>query len=84
MTVEWNDSEPTFPDFLPPLPPKREITYAEAAERIERVLEAAGVKLKLGFSNYDYWLDMDAEFPDGARFVGVGAFSIEARGYTRR
>lgn len=80
MTIEWNDSEPTFPDFLPPLEPKPTVhlTAAQAKERIEGVLDAAGIAV-------DVWIESTwkMEFPDGAKCYEEN-FYIESTGYPKR
>jgi hypothetical protein len=76
--IEWNDSEPGFPDHLPPKP---EITKEEAIERIEGVLKAAGIKASLyGCSCCG---EFDVTFPDGATCSDTSIGSIEVDGYTR-
>jgi hypothetical protein len=75
--VTWNDSEPGFPDFLPPKPAPVRLADDEAVQRLKGVLEAAGIEL-------DGFLEaMDVKFPDGAVAVLDWRY-IEANGYTRR
>jgi hypothetical protein len=58
--VEWNDSEPGFPDFLPPKPTgRRHLSDTEVRERIEGILKASGIKIQCVL------LDVCAHFPDG-------------------
>jgi hypothetical protein len=73
--IEWNDSEPGFPDHLPPLPPVLHINDTECRARLQGVLKAAGIKI---------WFcgSMDVTFPDGATFADDGLI-IEADGYSR-
>jgi hypothetical protein len=79
--VEWNDSEPGYPDFLPPKPVT--LSRADAEDRIERVLAAAGIDV-------DIWaleggsVDFTATFPDGAVYEGRDIINIVALGYSHR
>jgi hypothetical protein len=85
MTVEWNDNEPMFPDFLPPIkkPEPVKLPRAEAERRIEGVLEAAGISLDL-FACEGGTVELIATFPDGATYECDGAINLLAEGYTRR
>jgi hypothetical protein len=75
--IEWNDSEPGFPDFLPPAPTHRRLTEKDAAWRLKGILEAAGVDADIR-TEYAY-----VKFPDGAVF-SEAYLSIDAAGYTPR
>jgi hypothetical protein len=77
MTVEWHDNEPTFPDFLPPLPEPKVLTAAAAAERLKGVLEAAGITADFRIGTM--W---DLTFPDGAKCYEED-FYVVADGYSR-
>jgi hypothetical protein len=85
--IEWNDSEPGFPDHLPPEKPSNPVVVAltrqEAEERIERVLEAAGISLDL-FAVEGGVVDVIATFPDGATYTNNFAINILAEGYEIR
>jgi hypothetical protein len=74
---EWNDSEPGFPDFMPPKAAPVELTSAQVAERIKGILEAAGVDLYITKAR------VSARFPDGAHCCYL-PFEVQAAGYTRR
>lgn len=75
--IEWNDSEPGFPDFLPPLPKNaQDLTPEQAKERLEGLLEAAGVSAAI----FGYAF---IEFPDGKVLQPANVF-IDAKGYNRR
>jgi hypothetical protein len=75
--IEWNDSEPGFPDHLPPVPKKPLwLPPAEIRERIEGVLKAAGIDA------YFNATDVEITFPDGAR--GLDDFSVYVKGFERR
>jgi hypothetical protein len=77
--IEWNDSEPGFPDHLPP---KAELTPEDAQARIEGVLKAAGIRVHIGSCGCcPPW--MRVTFPDGATFEG-DIDHIDADGYTHR
>jgi hypothetical protein len=79
--VDWNEYEPAFPDFLPPVQ-KRELTKDEAVERLEGVLKAAGIKISMyGCSCCG---EFSVTFPDGATCDDNQVGEIEADGYTRR
>jgi hypothetical protein len=71
--VEWNDSEPGFPDFLPPKLPW--MTPEEGCARIEGVLRAAGIKA------YFRAEDVEITFPDGE--LCLDDFTVLVDGYTR-
>lgn len=74
--VEWHDNEPTFPDFLPPLPPKPLwLTPQEGCARLEGVLKAAGIKA------YFRAEDVEITFPDGERCLDD--FTVMVDGYSR-
>jgi hypothetical protein len=79
--IEWNDSEPGFPDHLPTKLEKREISHEEAIERIAGVLKAAGIKA------YMYGCSCCGEFsvtfPDGATCDADQVGLIEVDGYSR-
>jgi hypothetical protein len=76
--IDWNDSEPGFPDFLPPeKPTPKRLTASEAQERLSGILNAAGVYADISTS-YAY-----IHFPDGARF-SESQLNIRAEGYTNR
>jgi hypothetical protein len=79
--VDWNDNEPTFPDFLPPSTPNARLTQDAAQARIKGILEAAGVRgaIVVGPAGSYVYLD----FPDGAVYSECGLF-VSAEGYTRR
>jgi hypothetical protein len=82
--VDWNEYEPTFPDFLPPVEKPQPVVLndADAQSRIEGVLKAAGIKVRIGSCGCcPPW--MVATFPDGAVFDG-DIDTIAADGYTRR
>lgn len=67
--VDWHDNEPTFPDFLPPKPQPVELTPEDAQKRIEGVLRASGITVRIGSCGCcPPW--MVATFPDGATFDG--------------
>jgi hypothetical protein len=74
--VEWNDSEPGFPDFLPPITRKPEITREQAEWRLKAVLEAAGIIA-------NFYGSALLSFPDGVVY-GPAEFTVNAEGYTRR
>lgn len=76
--VEWNEFEPTFPDFLPPKPEPVKLTEAEVRERIKGVLEAAGIECLITGR-------ISALFPDGAK-CSYTHLCVEAdtRGYLGR
>ena len=76
MSIEWNDSEPCFPDFLPPLPKRLWLNPEEIRERIEGVLQAAGIKA------YFRATDVEITFPDGER--GLDDFNVYVDGYPQR
>lgn len=75
--IEWNDSEPGFPDFLPPKPEPKRLTASEAQERLNGILNAAGVYADISTS-YAY-----VKFPDGALF-SESQLNIMAEGYPER
>lgn len=79
--IEWNDSEPGFPDFLPPLPKPPVLDKDEATERLEGVLKAAGIKLSMrGCSCCGYF---SVTFPDGSTCEDIEVGAIEVDGYSR-
>jgi hypothetical protein len=76
--IEWNDSEPGFPDHLPPKPEPRKLTQAEVQRRIKGVLEAAGIECLITGR-------ISAEFPDGAKCSYTPlCMETDARGYLGR
>ncbi|MBW7970971.1 hypothetical protein [Bradyrhizobium sp. BR 10289] len=79
MTVEWNDSG--FPDHLPAVEPHK-LTAEETTERLEGVLKAAGIKIKLGGCGCCGSPWVEATFPDGAT-ADVEHISLEVDGYSR-
>lgn len=85
--VTWNDNEPEFPNFLPPLEPKPTVflTATQARERIEGVFKAAGVKIDVfTYADYGYpsYMEVTAIFPDGAEFSG-DIEGLDTDGYSR-
>jgi hypothetical protein len=58
--IEWNESEPGFPDFLPPKPEPQRLTEEEVVWRIKGVLKAAGIEAFITDAR------ISAVFPDGA------------------
>jgi hypothetical protein len=63
--IDWNDSEPAFPDFLPPLQ-KRELTREEVVARLDGVLKANGITVSLQSCGCCGGVEMKVSFPDGA------------------
>jgi hypothetical protein len=80
--IEWNDSEPGFPDFLPPKPAPKKLTLEETKERLEGVLKAAGIKIKLGGCGCCGSPFVEATFPDGAT-SDVDDLKLDVDGYTK-
>jgi hypothetical protein len=74
-SIEWNDSEPGFPDFLPPITRKPALSREDAELRMKGVLEAAGIIASI----YGTVL---ISFPDGVVY-GPGEFTVNAEGYQR-
>jgi hypothetical protein len=75
--IEWNDSEPGFPDFLPPQTDPVALMPEQVAERIKGILEAVGVDV------YITGARISARFPDGAGCCYL-PFEVNAQGTTRR
>lgn len=79
--VTWNESEPFFPDFLPPVE-TTELTEEQATERLKGVLEAAGITGLL--SGCNCCGDMTLTFPDGATYHGNEVGYIEFDGLSHQ